>query len=236
MNRMVALVLFFISLTTSSAVSPVLGDPPPVYYGLDISKYAGVPPVSTWQQINDDGWAVVVVGAWGSYGVNPFARDQLANANQAGMLTAAYCLLHWDRDSYGGWQVAQALNAVGDQVENLAFMAIDVETGGGPVDPEVDPVARIDAAVGAVWDAGLTPIIYTNRNSWNTLTGGTTAFSDLALWFARYDGRDELNTDGDGAWIPIGGWTYQSGKQYQPNMRVRGVNADLNVFLVDLFP
>src|SRR5262245_42949070 len=87
-----------------------------VLHGIDISKWARVPSLDTWQQIYNDGWTCAVVGAWGSYGVNPYARDQLAGANQAGLKTAAYCLLHWDRTSYGGWQVQQALAAVGEQV------------------------------------------------------------------------------------------------------------------------
>jgi hypothetical protein len=212
------------------------GPPPSVLYGIDISMYTGVPSDAAWQQLYQDGWTCVVVGAWGSYGTNPYARDQLAGANRAGLRTAAYCLLHWDRTSYGDWQVQQALNAAGDQIDNLAFLAIDVETGGGPVDPSVDPVARIALAVDTTWNAGLVPIIYTNTYSWQRLARNTTAFADLPLWFARHDHRDELDTDGDNPWQPIGGWTNQSGKQYHETTRLDGVSVDLNVFLPDLFP
>jgi GH25 family lysozyme M1 (1,4-beta-N-acetylmuramidase) len=222
------------ALALVAACYPLLARPPALRRGVDVSKWGGAVPVASWQRLRQTGWHFAVVGSWGSYGLNPHARTQLAGARKAGLDTAVYALLHFDDPAKSGeWQVAQALASLGDEARHLHFLALDVEIKGGPV--RVDAVALIADAVRAVERRGLRPVIYTSRRDWIRMTGDSTAFSHLPLWMPRYDGVPQLNVDGRAPWVPFGGWTTQTAKQHRGTTRLHGISVDLNVSLPELW-
>lgn len=218
---------------------------PAIPHGLDIASYAGPVSLTTWQQLKQDGLTFVVVSAWQGRGRNRYAQSQLLGAHLAGLKTAAYCLLNFDRsDQSGAWQVQQALAAIGPQP--VSFLALDIETVFFPARlSSKQAVARIRAAIAAVRQAGLQPVVYTGRHAWHKITRNN-ADPDLArvpLWDARYapwlnEETDDLTCDSDGPWRPYGGWRRRMGKQYGSEKSQTGeslrlqydLNADPDVF------
>lgn len=218
---------------------------PVIPHGLDIASYAGPVSLATWQQLKQEGLTFVVVSAWQGRGRNRCAQSQLQGARQAGLRTAAYCLLNFDRpDQSGGWQARQALAAIGP--EPVSFLALDIETVFYPARmPVKQTLARIRQAIAAVRHAGLQPVLYTGRRAWQKMTRDN-ADPDLArvpLWDARYapwlnEETDDLACDSDGPWRPYGGWRRRQGKQYGSEKSQTGeslrlqydLNADPDVF------
>ncbi|HLV79956.1 MAG TPA: GH25 family lysozyme [Chthonomonadaceae bacterium] len=214
-------------------------------HGLDIASYAGPVRLATWEQLKQDGLKFAVVSGWQGRGRNRYARRQLAGARQAGLKTAAYCLLNFDRqDQSGAWQVRQALAAIGG--EPVCFLALDIETVFFPRRLSAAPaLKRIREAVAATRRAGIAPVLYTGRHAWQVITRDC-ADADLArlpLWDARYapwlnEETDDLASDADGPWRPYGGWRRRLGKQYGCEKSQTGeclrlqydLNADPDVF------
>jgi GH25 family lysozyme M1 (1,4-beta-N-acetylmuramidase) len=201
--------------------------------GVDVSSYTGEVPIDSWQHLKAEGLDFVIVGAWGGRAKNNFAKSQLNAARQAELKTAAYALLNFDRaNESGSYQVNQALMAIGEEKPYLMFMAIDVENA-WPV--KVDAIQRIADAVEAVRSAGLTPVIYTHRGAWQSITKNSVAFSNLPLWDTDWDKKGSLQE----TWRPYGGWTNRTGKQYDHDLwagqKPWQVWADLDVFNASLF-
>jgi GH25 family lysozyme M1 (1,4-beta-N-acetylmuramidase) len=196
--------------------------------GVDVSLYSG--PVSTpsWARLKSKGWSFAVVGAWGSYGCNTLARQQLAAARTAGLTTGAYVLLHFDDpEKTGEWQVRQAVESIGEELRHVRLIALDVEEKGGPV--AVDPVDLIQSAVDEVARLGLPAVMYTKEKDWREMTGNSRAFAHLPLWVPRYDGVPKLGVSGKHPWRPFGGWKRQAAKQYKGTTDLHGVKVDLNI-------
>jgi GH25 family lysozyme M1 (1,4-beta-N-acetylmuramidase) len=246
-TRLARIVLSTFALSIAAVVVHVWVQPDlPGIHGVDCSKFAGKVPLEHWQRMKANDWNAVVVGGWGSYGINPNAQQQLAGARQAGMKTAAYCLLHWDDPTLtGDVQVTRCLAACGAEAPYLRFVALDIESSGGAVGPGVDTRQRIREAVQAVQDHWQVPMIYSSRANWMTYARGTTEFSYVWLWVPRYDRSDTLNTDGkmpDGRWAPFGGWlrpdqggSGEMGKQYQGTTTLFGTSVDLDIFAPSIF-
>lgn len=187
---------------------------------VDISCSAG--PLLSSAKLNalkNAGVNAVVVHAWG--GAPPerqtcfdYVHDQLGNASNAALKTAAYCLLSFDhpdgtvditdgeKEWSGAWQVDQALKAVGAEPEHLAFLALDVEktSFGFGSSTSTDRIARIQSAIQQVTARALKPLIYTDRSQWPTVTNitGDTAsmFSSNLLWDSFNDFVPSLSLDG----------------------------------------
>lgn len=66
----------------------------------------------------------------------------------------------------------------------------------------------ISQAVAACRDRGIAVGIYTGKFWWRDHTGDSTAFKDLPLWQANYNGIQALEAPG------FGGWTEQAGHQW----------------------
>jgi GH25 family lysozyme M1 (1,4-beta-N-acetylmuramidase) len=218
-------------------------------HGIDISSYAKDIEAGTWQQMKADGWSFVIVSAWQGRRQNPYALQQLQSARQAGLNTAAYCLLNFDHaQQTGDWQVKRALEAVGP--EPLTFLAIDVEVPNASFKITVNGIKRIQEAVRMVQRAGLQPVIYTQGPDWKRITKdlrhpkGTQLFKTIPLWGLRWDEDDNLARDHFTDWKTYGGWDHRVGKQYADNtgflaqmiqLRYRIPSLDLNVFDEALF-
>ena len=67
--------------------------------------------------------------------------------------------------------------------------------------------------------------IYTSKRDWTTITGGTRNFARAPLWYAHYDNDASFND-----FVPFGGWTRPSIKQYAGDQIECGVTIDRNYF------
>ncbi len=213
--------------TEAAPAQPIAPVEPAVLQGVDISRSARLPEPASWQVLKASGCDFVIVGAWGGRRQNQYAQAQLQMAFQAGMKVAAYCFLNFDNDAHlpgapasqtGGWQVQQALEAIGPMRDALAFLAVDVEPRyKGRMSPQAR-VQRIREAVTAIKRAGLPPVIYAKDRDWNRLTGNSDAFKHIPLWDTRWNGDTSLEMELGEAWQSYGGWEKRAGKQYLGDM------------------
>jgi uncharacterized delta-60 repeat protein len=200
----------------------------PVMSGIDISYSAGEPTQADFRSICAQGYRFVIVNGWGGISSNPHAQKQLANARAAGLLTAGYCYLNFNSAYDGARQVRNALANFGPEAAYLGFLAIDVERYDlrqlppgllqNPPDPsaQASAVSLIAQAVAQVTSVWLKPVIYSNKDSWNWITGAdTTHFNELPLWEpTTLGGSDITQPDLSSDSYTFGGWTSRVGKQY----------------------
>ncbi len=119
-------------------------------------------------------------------------------------------------------QVANALALCGGLTPRLG---LDVEDESFAV-PWATWVDQIQKAIWTCQEAGVLPEIYTSAYKWRKLTGNSTAFADLPLHAALYDGTPTLGDWGG----PYGGWERATIKQYHNTTDIGlGVSVDLNV-------
>jgi hypothetical protein len=208
-----------------------------------IDALIGAPvPASAWTVLRDNCYRFFVAVGWGGRTRNSLAAQQLQDARAAGLLTAGYCFLNFDRPQNGACQVQEALAAFGPEAAFLGFLAIDVEDAFLPagLQPPQDPVAqraavqRIAEAVAEVRAVGLKPAIYTTGRYWNPITGDSTAFKDIPLWRTQDDGIPDPAIPG----APFGGWGTRAAKQYRIDTSIASFPAsdvDLDVAEPSLF-
>ena len=67
--------------------------------------------------------------------------------------------------------------------------------------------------------------IYTSRNKWLDFMGNNSEFYTYPLWYADYDGIDNMV-----GYVGFGGWFIPTIKQYAKNVQIDGFNVDLNVY------
>lgn len=249
--------------------------------GVDVDFYTG--PISriVWKHLQTTNQRFVIAQSWGGRSRNEFAAEQLAGARSAGMKTAAYVLLNYDnlvcptfdhpvRDQRGAcsgtlipqaepgarWQVRQGLAALGAELRNAAFVAIDVEWFASPA-PSLEPPEQIRRAeyileaLDELKTAGKKAVIYTRNASghWSDITGCgirsqlpvcaalAKAIHDpsapVALWDVQTGNADLTR------FRPHGVWTSRLGRQFRLDANAFGLPAgrtlDLNVFDLSLF-
>jgi len=279
-----AFLLILALLVVSSSTRSVIADTsagPVTALGIDVNFYTGPIAADQWRRIQRAGQSFVIAQAWGGRSRNEFAESQLAGARAAGMYTAAYVLLNYDdmvcptfdkpvRDASGKclgdpiaqaepggrWQVRQGLAALGGQLANMSFVAIDIEWflgGTPPSDPESQQRRRLTIleAIEEVVAWGKRPVVYTRNGPrhWFEITGCSNAAPSLdcdvlyssvhhplrpvSLWDVEI-GPAELD-----GFQPHGPWTSRIGRQYGIDENPFGLPGDktfdLNVFDVGIF-
>lgn len=91
--------------------------------------------------------------------------------------------------------------------------------------PLTKRVSAVAATLTKIAAAGYQAGVYTGRWFWVGYMGNTTAFKSYPLWDANYDGVP----DPDLGFVPYGGWTHPTIKQYQGTTTLDGVgNVDLD--------
>jgi hypothetical protein len=250
-------------------------------FGVDVDFYTG--PISriVWKHLEATNQKFVIAQSWGGRSRNEFASEQLAGARSAGLKTAAYVLLNYDnlvcptfdhpvRDERGScagtlipqqqpgarWQVRQGLAALGTELRDIAFVAIDVEWFASPA-PSLDSAEQtrragyILEAIEELKAASKKAVIYTRNASghWSDITGCgarsplavcaalAKAIHDpvapVALWDVE-TGNAALTS-----FRPHGVWTSRLGRQFRLDANAFGLPAgrtlDLNVFDLSLF-
>jgi hypothetical protein len=211
--------------------------------------------VAQFQAFKADGWDSHFAAGWGGRSRWSTARQNLINAAQAGMKVGAYCLLNFDNGSTisgapanqtGQWQVDQAFTAVGYNFTtgksslpyDLKYMVVDVETFWGTM-TAAQRVQRVAEAVQRIRDLGFWPMIYARNEGvalwWRDYMGSSTDFGDLPLWNTSPElttsiRRDNLMIVKGAVYVPYGGWTVPTGKQFLLDTTVSGIGIDLNTW------
>jgi hypothetical protein len=271
-------------LIASCFARSVAADPPAkpaTVLGIDVNFYTGPIAADEWQRIRRAGQSFVIAQAWGGRSRNEFAESQLAGARAAGLNTGAYVLLNYDDmvcatfdrpvrntggrclgdpiaqpEPGGRWQVRQGLAALGSQLANVWFVAIDIEWFLGdapPPDPESQQRRRrtIIEAIDEVTAWGKRPVVYTRNGPrhWFEITGCSNTAPSLdcdvlygvihhplrpvTLWDVEIGSAD---LDG---FQPHGPWTSRIGRQYGIDENPFGLPTDktfdLNVFDLGIF-
>jgi hypothetical protein len=279
--RQAFLLILAIASSSARSVTAANGATPATALGIDVNFYTGPVAADQWRRIQRAGQRFVIAQAWGGRSRNEFAESQLSGARAAGMYTAAYVLLNYDdmvcptfdkpvRDASGKclgdpiaqvepggrWQVRQGLAALGSQLANMSFVAIDIEWFLGdtpPSDPESKQRRRqtIVEAIDEVTARGKRVVVYTRNGPrhWFEITGcSNTAPSPdcdvlygvvhhplrpVSLWDVEL-GAAELD-----GFQPHGPWTSRIGRQYGIDENPFGLPTDrtfdLNVFDLRIF-
>jgi hypothetical protein len=214
-------------------------------YGIDVSCSAGPISKAKADQLLLAGvqYAVVKAPQFSSgtpgcaSGQIGLAQQQMYSLISAGIKTAAYCVLAFQTQcgatpcGGGETQVQRCVNTITAgkeypvQLSQLGFIALDVEDENelGSTGAAVDVISD---AVTAVTAAQQQPVIYTDRGQWDSITGSSSAFSNVPLWLAGNLPSLILSP-------PFDGWTTSLllGKQYQTDKSLGGVSpVDLDVF------
>lgn len=173
-----------------------------------------------WNSLS--GYSLAIIGLHGGVTPNPAARDWLAGASRAGLVTAAYIAITVPGTSTA--VVDKSMNMIGELWDQCVFIALDLEDVWDSIITPDDAREAIDAII----DRGGRPIIYSASWWWDRYWKEVTEFSYLPLWDACYDGRPFVELK-----RPYGGWTSCVGKQYDGTARINGVKVDLSVFSGD---
>jgi hypothetical protein len=268
--------LFISTIALEAQVAPMTA------LGIDVDFYTGPISRDVWLRLKAADQKFAIVQAWGGRSRNEYASGQLAGARTlGGMKTAAYVLLNYDnkvcrtfskpvRNGNGTcvdepvaqpkpgarWQIRQGIAALGSELANVNFIAIDVEWF-LPSDPPKSAGAQerrrqyILDAIDEVRKWKKRPIIYT-RNAgrhWSDITGCGVSSTEtgcrnlsriindskhpIPLWDVE-DGPPEL-----AGFEPHSGWSQRAGRQYKLDTNSFGLapsrTVDLNVFDVSLF-
>lgn len=87
-------------------------------------------------------------------------------------------------------------------------------------------VSAVASTLGSIAATGYEAGIYTGLWFWQGYMGNTPMFSAYPLWDSNYDNVPDANV----GFVPYGGWTHATIKQYHGTTTLEGVpNVDLNV-------
>lgn len=197
----------------------------------DCSVYSGRTSAQWWRDRYAEGWRLAIPGAWHGNSTNPFVRDQMGFAQDAGMMLATYVAL--SQFHSGDEQVAEARYACGDLWPQLEFVALDMEL------PGLTPTHLYDAFGEAILDEPYESppsiLVYTGYWWWEPWAKVQTGlWPEAFAWVAYYDGRASLDRpsmdDAGRPLAPLAGLGPIIGKQYAGTTIIDGVAVDLNVF------
>src|SRR3972149_11923 len=129
------------------------------------------------------GWAWLIQDLWSGVSTPSPTRANLANARQAGMLTAGYTVVN---NLSGVTAINKAATAAGPEWAHLAFVSVDVEVA--------TTAAIVREAVDGLRAQGKKVCIYTGGWFWNNFNLTGHDFTDVPCWLADYDGNPALDT------------------------------------------
>jgi hypothetical protein len=268
-------------LSSVQAATTRTSEVPGTALGIDVNFYTGPITHDVWEQVQRAGEEFAIAQAWGGRSRNEYAASQLAGARAVGMRTAAYVLLNYDNQvcptfdrpvrSAGGlcagtpipqpqqggrWQVRQGIAALGSELEQTAFVAIDVEwfLSTSPPSGAIALQQRRNTILDAIDEViawRKQPVIYTRngRRHWLDITGCAAVSADVDCErlhsVVRHPKRPVPLWDVDRGYAelagfqPHGPWTSRVGRQYSVDKNLFGLppgrTVDLNVFDAAMF-
>lgn len=210
-----------VALTFSTIVAPQASAITGIPSGVDVANYQhpggqGI----DWNAVKGSQDFAMVKATEGTTYVNPFYKEDVRAALNAGLKVGAY---HYARPP--GDPLAQARHFANliKQVpgQNLPpVLDIEVSEGLSPIALQIWTRAFL---VELERLTGKKPMIYTYRYFWGDQMGNTKQFAEYPLWLAAYQ------SDAPG---PVGGWDKLAMWQRSDSGRVAGINApvDMNLF------
>lgn len=211
-------------------------DDPPDDPETDLSEPLLAIDVSHWTRTLTDpdidcfwdlGYRHVVVGTQRI----PVTREQLEISLRGGMTVDLYVYLYWQE-------------SVEEQMQEAVDLIAEFpEIGRVWIDVEEDPAGRSGEEIAAYvqetidYMEGFPVGIYTGKGFWDTHMDGSEEFSDLPLWYARYDDVASLDTYSPSSSHAFGGWLSAIGKQFDDHSPATcGRAVDKNVMIRNVLP
>lgn len=190
----------------------------------DISNFTGVPTDATLSILR--GWDInrFMVGTQNI----DIAVNQARQLFQFGSFaTDLYCQYDANKDQFEQFAQAKSISSAAFTTGRLwiAVEQIAILWAGGIT----EYVKRLDHAIIVARGYGFSDVgIYTSKNEWAKLTGGSVGYQNLPLWYANHDLVQSLTAS---IWQNhgFGGWWKPEWKQYQQNYTVNGQIVDFSV-------
>jgi len=193
--------------------------------GWDVSYTDGEVSTSVFTCLRNDGYVFGFVEATaGSNGLlNPNCAKTVANAHSAGIPNVDVYI--FPNVSSNAAQMTKTIvqdlinsktlsrNMIWFDIENPSLWTVSLETNIRWLLAAVNQAESMYSGCGASTCVG----IHTNETQWNTIMGGSTAFSGLQLWYANYDNNPSFS-----GYKPFSGWSKPAIKQYVGNAAVCG--------------
>lgn len=212
--------------------------------GVDVSQATSV---SSFQCLKSSGYSFAIVRVYQSNGkVDPNGATTISNAWAGGMSHVdGYIFPCYSCGNPAG-QMDAAINSlaaaglqhVPHEALNVSTTAtstaksgtygmlwIDVEGTQYWSTSQSSNVAFLQAMVNEGKARGISLGMYTSNSQWSPITGGSTAFSSLPLWYPHYDGNPSYSD-----WVPFGGWSSPAIKQYIGTTAICSASVDKNYY------
>eukprot|EP00767_Chilomastix_cuspidata_P000722 gnl/Chilomastix_cuspidata/12.p1 GENE.gnl/Chilomastix_cuspidata/12~~gnl/Chilomastix_cuspidata/12.p1 ORF type:complete len:227 (-),score=22.48 gnl/Chilomastix_cuspidata/12:38-688(-) len=196
--------------------------------GFDLSYFQGSVSQSSFECLYNDGYRFGILQAQRSNGkYNSYAKTQYNNAKNAGFKNVDwYIFPDMDKDAYD--QVSSTISSLkSDGLLDGNMIWIDIEGEeyfSDSCSANVDFIQDVVDAARSMWDGcGNHNCIgmYTSNSQWDPIACGSTQFSDMQLWWPRYDGKASTAN-----WSSFGGWSSFNIKQYDDTTDICSTQID----------
>ncbi|XGW13086.1 hypothetical protein V3C99_013600 [Haemonchus contortus] len=206
-------------------------------YAVDLSAPVSL---SGFQCIRNNLYNVAFIRAYTPVGqgqIDPYACANIQNANAAGMGTEVYMTPQPNSAKTGAQQFDEMYSNLRNSNINVQSVWIQVTS---PVNWYVTSslnINFINSILSRASQYGLTIGIYTNINEWNQITGSAT-ISNAMLWYWNTYGSGVSNETpaNFNDFIPFGGWTYPSIKQFGQVESVCGITVNRDTYSTSSAP
>jgi len=122
-------------------------------------------------------------------------------------------------------QISTMLNFLAEAGVFYGMIWIDVEGSQYWTADTAWNAAWFGKLLGALQDFNATVGVYTSIRQWGPIMGNSTAGSVFPLWYARYDNKPDFSD-----FVPFGGWTVPSVKQFQGDQIICNASVDVNFY------
>jgi len=189
--------------------------------GVDVSQAVSQ---SAWTCLKNNGNQFGIVRIYRSFGsADPNAATTIKNARSAGIKYVDGYIFPCKKCGNPKGQVQKAVQNLKSNGAVIGQIWIDVEGTQYWSSSKSDNVNFIRDMVDEGRAQGYVVGIYTSASQWTPITGGSTAFSNLQLWYAHYDNKPNFSD-----FKAFGGWSKPTIKQYQGDVTSCGVGVDKN--------
>jgi hypothetical protein len=198
--------------------------PPPGVLGVDVDWQDDYS-VSDWQCFVGAGHTYAIIqGVNGGLGPNMGLDADVRNARSAGMKrVGVYIFTSPGTLSDPTEAVKETIDKCAPGNETYDTVWFDIEICNGCWSSAAENEAYILKAVQYAQSRGLQVGIYSSAYMWPQVMGDSTAFHELKLWYANYDGEKSFAD-----FRPFAGWSTPSQKQYDDSLAACPRDADVN--------
>ena len=173
--------------------------------------------------INSTHGDFLMVRGYRSYGApDPNVMDNLGNAWAAGFDYVDVYMFPCFKCGNPEAQVSQLISAIHDSRYNFVWLDVEIYQWSSDINQNRE---FIKGLINEMKLCKHTVGIYTDITSWNTIVGIWTEASDLMLWYAHWNGVTSFSD-----FVPFGGWTKPSMKQYRGDQILCGKDVDFDFY------